>query len=239
MDKEDKQQDEKDSRMICLYESRKHQGIGLKRTIAGTTTAPSANMVPVLVATKKRYHHHHAWKQDDDHDDEDALSASESPTHPIPLQKPRAAEAQRMAEGNRNNHLERTGSGTTSSFSTTPFNNDDSSSKPLLVVASSEQHAGKGQQGLQAAMPTTPPPGCAFPFHLHHMLNDAERSGFQHIVSWLKDARSFKVHNKEEFEKSILFRYFRGQTHYKSFQRQRKHHHPVLNKKGSMMQPLF
>ncbi len=62
----------------------------------------------------------------------------------------------------------------------------------------------------------------AFPFRLHDMLNDAEAKGFDHIVSWQIDGRSFKVHDKDQFSSGILPRYFQGQTRYKSFQRQRK-----------------
>ena len=62
----------------------------------------------------------------------------------------------------------------------------------------------------------------AFPFRLHDMLNDAEPKGFDHVVSWQEGGRSFKVHDKEQFSKVLLPRYFQGQTRYKSFQRQRK-----------------
>jgi hypothetical protein len=54
------------------------------------------------------------------------------------------------------------------------------------------------------------------------MLNDAEVKGFDHVVSWQEGGRSFKVHDKDQFSKILLPRYFQGQTRYKSFQRQRK-----------------
>ena len=38
-----------------------------------------------------------------------------------------------------------------------------------------------------------------FPYRLHHMLNDVEKRGNSHIVSWMPTGRSFKVHKPTEF----------------------------------------
>ena len=59
-----------------------------------------------------------------------------------------------------------------------------------------------------------------FPFKLIEMLNDAEILNFTHIVSWLPDQKSFRVHDTKEFAASIMSRYFTNQTKYKSFLRQ-------------------
>lgn len=59
----------------------------------------------------------------------------------------------------------------------------------------------------------------AFPWKLHDVLEDAERKGFTHIVSWTMGGRAFKVHNQKDFEQKIMTEYF-NQTQYKSFQRQ-------------------
>jgi hypothetical protein len=42
-----------------------------------------------------------------------------------------------------------------------------------------------------------------FPNKLHDMLNDTERNGCDHIVSWLPSGRAFKVHDPEMFVASI------------------------------------
>lgn len=38
-----------------------------------------------------------------------------------------------------------------------------------------------------------------FPYRLHHMLNDVERTENSDIVSWMPNGRSFKVHKPIEF----------------------------------------
>ena len=57
----------------------------------------------------------------------------------------------------------------------------------------------------------------AFPFKLHTMLEDATKQGFDSDVSWVHDGMAFKIHNRENFAKQVLPRYF-SQTQYKSFQ---------------------
>ena len=59
----------------------------------------------------------------------------------------------------------------------------------------------------------------AFPWRLHDLLEDAEKRGFDHIISWHPGGRGFKVHKPKEFVKTTLPLYF-NQSRYKSFQRQ-------------------
>jgi hypothetical protein len=58
-----------------------------------------------------------------------------------------------------------------------------------------------------------------FPWKLHMLLDEAQRMGYQDIVSWDADGNSFRVHKPTEFCESILVRYFR-QSKYESFTRQ-------------------
>jgi hypothetical protein len=58
-----------------------------------------------------------------------------------------------------------------------------------------------------------------FPWRLHNMLERAESLGLDWIVSWLPDGKSFKVHDAQRFESSLMGQFF-NQTRYKSFQRQ-------------------
>ena len=59
-----------------------------------------------------------------------------------------------------------------------------------------------------------------FPWQLHAMLEAAANEGFDHIVSWLDNNASFKVHEPALFVKHVLPRFFKRQSKYKSFQRQ-------------------
>jgi hypothetical protein len=58
-----------------------------------------------------------------------------------------------------------------------------------------------------------------FAWKLHSMLEDVEKSGIEHVVSWVDSGRAFKVHNLDEFVEKIIPFYFR-QSKWKSFQRQ-------------------
>jgi hypothetical protein len=57
-----------------------------------------------------------------------------------------------------------------------------------------------------------------FPFRLHNMLDDAERSAHAHIVSWCPGGDSFKIHKPTKLI-NVLQKYFR-QSKFKSFLRQ-------------------
>jgi hypothetical protein len=58
-----------------------------------------------------------------------------------------------------------------------------------------------------------------FPWKLHELLNTAETSSYNNVVSWLPDQNSFKVYQVDRFVEEIMPLYFK-QTKYKSFQRQ-------------------
>ncbi len=61
-----------------------------------------------------------------------------------------------------------------------------------------------------------------FPWKLHRLLEDVEKDGNAHIVSWLPDGKGFKVHKPREFRENIMKAYF-NQTRFKSFIRQVSH----------------
>jgi hypothetical protein len=52
---------------------------------------------------------------------------------------------------------------------------------------------------------------------LYEMLEDSEKEGHQHIVSWQPHGRAFRIHKEEEFVQQIMPRYFKAQM--KSFLR--------------------
>lgn len=58
-----------------------------------------------------------------------------------------------------------------------------------------------------------------FLWKLHEMLDDVEKTGDDHIVSWLHDGKSFRVHKPKSFVQKIIPYYF-NQSKFKSFQRQ-------------------
>lgn len=58
-----------------------------------------------------------------------------------------------------------------------------------------------------------------FPQKLHFLLNQAEREGFDHIISWVNDGAAFKVHDSKAFLDRIMPNYF-DQSKFESFRRQ-------------------
>jgi hypothetical protein len=60
-----------------------------------------------------------------------------------------------------------------------------------------------------------------FPWKLHVLLEESERLGFAHIISWQGD-KTFKVHNQQKFESQVMKAYFK-QSKYRSFHRQREY----------------
>lgn len=58
-----------------------------------------------------------------------------------------------------------------------------------------------------------------FPQKLHFLLNQAEKEGFNHIISWVNDGAAFKVHDSNAFLKEIMPLWF-DQSKYESFRRQ-------------------
>jgi len=61
--------------------------------------------------------------------------------------------------------------------------------------------------------------GLSFPLKMYSMMEDAERDGFEDIVSWQASGTSFKIHRPNEFVDVVLKKYF-SQSRLKSFQRQ-------------------
>ena len=58
-----------------------------------------------------------------------------------------------------------------------------------------------------------------FPLKLYQMLDDAERQGYDNIVSWVPEGNGFIIYNPKELTNTVLPAYFR-QTKYTSFTRQ-------------------
>lgn len=58
-----------------------------------------------------------------------------------------------------------------------------------------------------------------FPFKLHHILSEAERLGFDHVIAWTAAGDGFRVYEPKTFARTVMPRFF-GMSHYKSFQRQ-------------------
>lgn len=83
-----------------------------------------------------------------------------------------------------------------------------SKSEPLgLNLPSFENHEGRASTKLP------------FLLKLHEMLDDVEKTGNDHIVSWLPHGKAFRVHKPKAFVQKIVPQYFK-QSKYKSFQRQ-------------------
>ena len=59
-----------------------------------------------------------------------------------------------------------------------------------------------------------------FPTILHRLLHDMESptETNTYIIAWDPDGKSFTIHQPKKFAEQIMRRYFREQTHYKSFQ---------------------
>eukprot|EP00980_Cylindrotheca_fusiformis_P017091 scaffold5247_cov130-Cylindrotheca_fusiformis.AAC.10 len=77
-----------------------------------------------------------------------------------------------------------------------------------------------------------------FTWKLHSMLEDAESSGNEHIVSWVDSGRAFKVHDLDEFVGKVIPFYFR-QSKWKSFQRQLYFYGYTRTKAGAYQHPKF
>eukprot|EP00563_Minutocellus_polymorphus_P017172 CAMPEP_0197722138 /NCGR_PEP_ID=MMETSP1434-20131217/4934_1 /TAXON_ID=265543 /ORGANISM="Minutocellus polymorphus, Strain CCMP3303" /LENGTH=607 /DNA_ID=CAMNT_0043307245 /DNA_START=109 /DNA_END=1932 /DNA_ORIENTATION=- len=59
----------------------------------------------------------------------------------------------------------------------------------------------------------------SFPRKLHHILDQIERDGHAHVISWLPHGRAFAIHKPKEFIATVMPHYFQ-QTKITSFQRQ-------------------
>eukprot|EP00934_Nitzschia_sp_Nitz4_P002679 Nitzschia sp. Nitz4//scaffold22_size323478//22591//25338//NITZ4_000495-RA/size323478-processed-gene-0.381-mRNA-1//1//CDS//3329542899//2669//frame0 len=49
-----------------------------------------------------------------------------------------------------------------------------------------------------------------YALRLHEMLEDAEKEGHQHIVSWQPHGRAFRIHREKEFAEQVMPRYFKA-----------------------------
>jgi hypothetical protein len=78
---------------------------------------------------------------------------------------------------------------------------------------SGKEDDGKRSLDCNRLLPTT------FPARLHELLEKASNKGFESVVSWLRCGNGFIVHDKAEFQRSVLQTSFK-QTQYKSFVRQ-------------------
>lgn len=58
-----------------------------------------------------------------------------------------------------------------------------------------------------------------FPLKLHALLEEIEKDGLSHIISWQPHGRCFVVHNPKQFVDQVLQQYFK-QSKMTSFQRQ-------------------
>lgn len=83
-----------------------------------------------------------------------------------------------------------------------------------------EHHEECGKQRCNEGSDTIQDPvdNC-FPYKLHLMLENAERDGYNHIVSWVKGGTAFKVHDTDAFVAQVMPMFF-DQSKYESFRRQ-------------------
>ena len=74
------------------------------------------------------------------------------------------------------------------------------------------------------AMNTTKPKGrVLFPTKLRNMLSDVETYNLSHIVSWMPNGNSFRVHRPDDFATFLCRQYF-NHSNYRSFTRQLYHY---------------
>jgi hypothetical protein len=103
-----------------------------------------------------------------------------------------------------------------------PTTNDgavDSSSQLLASGYTSDRECSKSDSTFPSH-PAAASSDLSFPWRLFTMLSGSEiEEGFEEIVSWIMDGTAFKVHDQEQFVKTILPRYFK-MTKYNSFTRQ-------------------
>jgi len=59
-----------------------------------------------------------------------------------------------------------------------------------------------------------------FPHRIYDLLEEVEERGFDDILSWCEDGKSFRIYNHKAFEETIMPFYFSGMSSYKSFRRQ-------------------
>lgn len=90
-----------------------------------------------------------------------------------------------------------------------------------FVIHSYHDHA-KDQDNSASALPGKRRRGgvsVSFPMKLHQMLEQIEKDGLAHIISWQPHGRCFVVHKPKQFVDEVLQQYFK-QSKMTSFQRQ-------------------
>jgi hypothetical protein len=81
-----------------------------------------------------------------------------------------------------------------------------------------------------------------FPTKLHRLLNEASKddriAGYEDVISWSPDGKSFKVHDKVRFSNEIMPTHF-GSAKYRSFQKNLNMWGFKAARKGGCSHPLF
>jgi hypothetical protein len=96
--------------------------------------------------------------------------------------------------------------------------------RSLFVYKKSTKITSQAAQQSQSRFPTKMTPKAAqqlqsrFPRKLHQLLESTDKNGLGHIISWLPDGESFKVHDIKNFTNEVLPVFF-GTIKFKSFQR--------------------
>jgi len=111
-----------------------------------------------------------------------------------------------------------------SSCSTSDGRLNDEKNTHTNNIVHHEYHDYSGLSGGPVLLPPLPKKGkggvtSMFPTVLHYMLGDAEKLGFQDVISWQPHGRCFMVHQPKTFADSVMPKYFRH-TRLSSFQRQ-------------------
>lgn len=89
-----------------------------------------------------------------------------------------------------------------------------------LPATSTAQVQVAAQQGRgTVAYPPSPQQQLHFPSKLFLLLDEAERTGYSDVVSWLPHGRAFRVDDRDAFVERLMPAYF-GQSSYSSLQRQ-------------------
>jgi hypothetical protein len=107
-------------------------------------------------------------------------------------------------------------------LATSPTTNDgalDSSSQLASGDNTRHQEDSKSDPTFPSHPGAAASPDLSFPWRLFTMLSATEMEGFDEIVSWILNGTAFKVHDQEQFVRTILPHYFK-MTKYNSFTRQ-------------------
>jgi hypothetical protein len=101
-----------------------------------------------------------------------------------------------------------------------PTTNDGASDSSAQLASGYTRHQEDSKSDPTfPSHPAAASPDLSFPWRLFTMLLASEMEGFEEIVSWILNGTAFKVHDQEQFVKTILPHYFK-MTKYNSFTRQ-------------------